>query len=191
MAEFRSGVTGLVLGIVAGSLLLGAAVTTALLWWLGDWEHHGFGLTLALRIVWGVTLLTGLASLLTRATMFGWYFRRYFGRADPAAPQAAEPLPTTPPWPKSGKASFSITLILVSLTGAALVATAVLWMLADVLGWLYLRLIVGLIWGAWWVLVIAAVLTRVAIFGTEKKRAIQANKEVESPSSPSEPPPET
>jgi hypothetical protein len=182
MAEFRSGVTGLVLAVVVFALLGAALVATALLWWLGDWEGHGWALWLTLRIVWGVWLATCLGMVLTRATMFGWYFRRYFGRSEPGAappkeseaPTAERPPPPPPPWPKSGAASFSITIVLTSLTGAAIVATVVLWALRDVLGATVYGWVVGIIWAAWWVLVIATVLTRVAIFGTQKKKAVRA-----------------
>jgi hypothetical protein len=61
--------------------------------------------------------------------------------------------------------------VLVSLTGAAAVTTAVLWILEDVIGAFTFWLVSMIIWTAWWVGVIATVLTRVAIFGKQRQRA--------------------
>jgi hypothetical protein len=162
------------------ALLAGCLVTTALLWWLGDWERHPGGLTLTLRIVWGCWLVVLLSALLTRVTIFGWYFRRYFrwpqeGEAPPVPrPPAVVPdRPVRAPWPKSGAASFSITVVLVSLTGTAAVGTVVMWILEDVTGRWVFWLVTSLIWICWWVGAIATVLTRVAIFGAERQRARQ------------------
>src|SRR5262249_42374441 len=79
--------------------------------------------------------------------------------------------PTAAPWYKSPAASFSITVVMVSITGAVAVATAVLWMLQDVIGDWVFRLVAQILWSTWWVGCVATVLTRVAIFGVQKKRA--------------------
>jgi hypothetical protein len=161
-------------------LLAGSLVTTGFLWWLGDWEGHPGALTLALRIVWGCWLVVLLSAVLTRMTIFGWYFRRYFrwpqdGEAPPV-PRPAAVVPDRPvraPWPKSGKASFSITVVLVSLTGTAAVGTVVMWILEGVTGRWVFWLVTSLIWIGWWVAVITTVLTRIALFGVERQRARQ------------------
>jgi hypothetical protein len=172
MADPRSGKSGPVSWIVVASLLGVALLITAPLWWLGDWENHGWALTLTLQIVWGCWLVGTLAALLTRVTIFGWYFRRYFlWDEEKELPPEVPRLPP-PPWPKSPAASFSITVVLVSLTGAAVVASVVLWILRDALGeWLWT--ILQIIWACWWVAVIAVVLTRISIFGVQKQRAIE------------------
>jgi hypothetical protein len=176
----RPGKGILIAYLVVLALLAGALIATALMWWLGDWGRHRGGLTLALRIVWGCWLVACLATVLTRVTIFSWYFRRYFrwppggegaGPAPPAPPAA--PRPARAPWYKSGKASFSITVVMVSLTGAAAVATAVLWILEDVTGPWVFWLVFRILWATWWVLVIAAVLTRVSIFRRHMKRAVR------------------
>jgi hypothetical protein len=162
--------------------LLGAVVAaTLLIWWLGNWEAHAWALTLTLRILWGCWLVTSLAIILTRVTIFGWYFRRYFRLPGGAPPipivrPSQQPRPARAPWYKPGKASFSITVVLVSLTGATFIATVVLWILKDVLGDWTFWLIFRILWASWWVLVIATVLTWIAIFGAQKKRAVAREK---------------
>jgi hypothetical protein len=169
-------------------LLAGALITHAALWWGGNWEAHRWGLTLTLRIVWGCWIVVFLATLLTRTTIFAWYFRRYLrwppGGAEAGPPPATLPRPTRAPWVKSGAASFSISVVLVSLTGGCAVATAVMWILKDVTGDWVFWLVFKIIWSAWWVLAMAAVLTRIAIFATHRKKA--ASK---PPPAPPPPPP--
>ena len=61
--------------------------------------------------------------------------------------------------------------MLVSLFGAAIVASVLLWIFGD---WSedggQLGVILRLIWAAWWVLAIATVLVRVALFGARLNR---------------------
>jgi hypothetical protein len=183
MADFRDRTTALVTWIIIGVLLVGTLITTGFFWWLGDWEHYGPALTLALRIVWGSALVGCLAAALTRVTIFGWAFRRWF------RPIEKRGL-TEPPWPKSGAASFAITVSLVSLLGVACVATAVMWILRDAVGEWVMWLVIKLTWGAWWVLVITMVLIRVALFrrgmirAAEKARAVSEEAPKEAPKPP-------
>jgi NADH:ubiquinone oxidoreductase subunit 5 (subunit L)/multisubunit Na+/H+ antiporter MnhA subunit len=176
MADPRSGLSGPVAWIVVASLVGVTALVTVLLWWLGDWENHGWALTLTLRIVWGSCLVGCLAAILTRVTIFGWYFRRYFHWGEEKEPSPEAPR-SPPPWPKSPAASFSITVVLVSLTGTAVIASAVLWILRDALGDWWLWTLLKIIWAVWWVAVIAVVLTRVSIFGVQKRRATEKQDE--------------
>ena len=164
MADFHDKITTRVTWIIIAVLLAGTTIATAFLFELGDWERHAGALTLSLRILWGSALVGCVASALTRLTIFGWSFRNWF-----------RPIPRIgvlePPWPKSGAASFAVTFSLVALLGAACVASTVLWILRDALGEWLLGLILKIIWGAWWVLCIAAVLTRVALFRQGMVRA--------------------
>jgi hypothetical protein len=177
MAEHGTNRSGWLTTLFVALFLGAAGVTSALLRWLGDWDAHGWGLGLAERIVWGCCLVAALAVLLTGVTIFGWSFRRYFrwpGDGTPADGRPPRRRPVRAPWPKSGVASFSITVVLVSLTGLAVIAWAVLWMLKDVIGdWTY-WLVTFIVISAWWVLCVATVITRVAIFGWQKRRAIEA-----------------
>jgi hypothetical protein len=181
MEDNRSNKAGWITTLIVVGILGSAAVSSTLLRWLGDWEQHGWGLGLAERIVWGCCLVAALAVILTRVTIFGWSFRHYFRwPGDGAAPDGEKPpgrfRPVRAPWPKSAAASFSSTVVLVSLTGTAVIAWAVVWMLKDVIGdWAY-WLVTFILFTAWWVLCIAAVLTRVAIFGWQRKRAIETQR---------------
>jgi len=66
---------------------------------------------MTLRILGGCCLVAVAATLLTRLTIIGWYFRRYFRPAEQAVPPP-EPIgtgprrPTAAPWYKSGALSF-------------------------------------------------------------------------------------
>jgi hypothetical protein len=171
MATSRKDRAVLVSWILVASLVGGSAVATALLGWLGDWSGRRWGLTLTLRIVWGCCLVACLAVGLTHVTIFGWRFRRY-----PVGPKAGEPRAVAIPWYKSGGTSFAITVVLVSLFGSAVVATAVLWILGDVLGAGVLGLVLKIIWGSWWVLCIIMVLVRIAIFRWQMLQARRANR---------------
>ncbi len=152
------------LGVIV--LFVAMAIASTCLWYFGNWEEYEFGLTLTLRILWGVWLVVLLATILTRVTIFGWSFRNYL-RLDEAGPPLPR-RPTTAPWYKSGVTSFAITVFIVSLTGVVSITGAVLWILEDVIGvevfWLVFK-IVGI---SYWVLLVAAVLTRIILFGREK-----------------------
>jgi hypothetical protein len=170
MAAPRFTKSGLITGIIAASLLAGTAVASVAIGAVSGWKEDDWGLWLTLKILWGSCAVAVLAAVLTRVTIIGWYFRRYFRLSDPDAPPPPDPVsggprrPARAPWYKSGKLSFSMTVVLVSLLGAAVIAVAVLWILSDVLGkdlfWLLFRIIVA----AWWVASITIVLTRVGVF---------------------------
>jgi hypothetical protein len=174
MSEGRPSKAPIISTMVVVVLACAAGVASLLLYLLGNWEEYAWALTLTLRIIWGCWLVTFLATLLTRVTIFGWTFRRYFPRPPeaPTPPGGVVPRPTQAPWPKSGAASFSITVVMASLTGGAAIAVAVMWILKDVTGeWVY-WLVTRIIAAAWWVLMVATVLTRVSLFGLQKKKAV-------------------
>src|SRR5205807_470740 len=83
---------------------------------------------------------------------------------------------------KSASASFTITVVLVSLFGAAFLASLCLWIIGD---WSEgggpLLVAIKIIWGTWWVLAIATVLVRVAIFGAHRRRARQEKERRDEP----------
>jgi hypothetical protein len=176
-----------VTNVVAGSFLVVTIAATALLWFLGDWENYGWGLDLTLRILWGCCIVAVLAAALTRVTIIGWYFRRYFRPAERAGPPPPDPVggtvprrPARAPWYKSGALSFSMTVGLVSVTGAVAVAAAVIWVLGDVFGddlmWLILKILIGV----WWVACIALVLTRVGVFRLGMLRGRRAAAKIQN-----------
>ena len=72
---------------------------------------------------------------------------------------------------KTGWSSFTFTVVLVSLLGTGLLALVLLWILGD---WEQYRGPLDVAWriilAAIYVLVIATVLTRVAIFGMQRKK---------------------
>jgi hypothetical protein len=173
MGESQASKAKLISTLVVLALLLGCVVTTLMMWWLGNWEAHRWGLDLALRIVWGCWIVIFLATVLTRVTLFGWSFRNYLRWPEglKTAPPSLPRRPARAPWPKSPAASFSITVVLVSITGAAAVATAVMWSLEGVTGPWVFTLVTQIIWASWWVLCVAAVLTRIAIFGIQRQKA--------------------
>jgi hypothetical protein len=184
----RLNLAWLVLSGVALALLGANLIATGLIVWLGDWQGHGPGLTLALRIVWGSWVVAVLALVLTRVTLFGWSFRRYFRwPGDEDLPPEA-PRPTQAPWYKSGAASFAFTVTLVALTGSVAVVTAVLWILGDQITWPVFWLVFKILWGSWWVLSIALVVTRVSIFGWQRKKAIEQSEsgQMSEPAQPAE-----
>jgi hypothetical protein len=171
MAQWRPNLAGWIVTLVALCHLVVVLIASACLWWLGNWEDYRSGLTLTLRILWGVWFVHALGAILTNMTMFAWIFRRYF-RPDGSSATPPAPLrPIKAPWYKSGKVSFSFTVTLVSLTGACAVATAVMYMLTDVTGPWVFWLVFKIIWASWWVLVVILVIVRVTIFESEKKRA--------------------
>jgi hypothetical protein len=174
MAERRPNLASSIVTIATLIHLIGVVIATACLWWFGNWEEYGSGLRLTLRILWGVWIVNAVAAVLTRVTIFGWSFRRYF-RLDENGPPT-QPLPVRPtraPWYKSGKVSFSSTVILVSLIGACAIATAVMYILTDVTGEWVFWLVFKIIWSSCWVLCIATVLTRLALFGNQRSRDIE------------------
>jgi hypothetical protein len=180
MADSRSRLATLICTIVVLTLLVACLAASVALWAGGDWEKHAWGLTLALKIMWGSWLLVLIATLLTHVTIVGWRFRRPRPSEWPAALARAYAEGFQPPaWFKSGPASFAITVVFVSLFGASFVASILLWVIGD---WDEyagpLKLALKIIWGAWWVLAIATVLVRVALFGHEKKR-LQRQKEAD------------
>jgi hypothetical protein len=152
------------LGVIV--LLVAVSIATVCLNWLGDWKEHEFGLTLTLRILWGVWLVVLTALILTRVTIFGWSFRNYL-RLDVAGPPLPR-RPATAPWYKSGIASFSITVYIVASFAVAFLTTAVMWILEDVTGKWVFWLVSMIVWVSWWVLFIAAILTRLYLFAKQK-----------------------
>src|SRR5688572_27691875 len=124
----------LILGLVVLVLLGGALMAHGLIGMLGDWENHADGLRVAQRIVWAVWALTAASVLLTRVTIFGWSFRRYFRWEGEGEPPPGAPRPTKAPWYKSPTASFGFTVAIVSVTGSVVIATVVLYLLMDLMG---------------------------------------------------------
>jgi hypothetical protein len=176
MAEPDANRSGWLTTLFVALFLGGAGVTSLLLHWLGDWEAHRWGLELAERIVWGCCLIAALAVVLTGVTIFGWSFRRYFRWPGDGAPDGRRPVRTRPvraPWGKSPIASFSTTVILVSLTGTAMIACAVLWMLKDVVGEWTFWLVTGIVVSSWWALCIFTVITRVTLFERERRKTVR------------------
>src|SRR5262245_7101740 len=155
---------------VVAALLIASLIATVCMYLFVDTTRYGWALMLTFRILWGVWIVALFALILTRVTIFGWSFRRYFrwDKDDPLPP--AVPRPTRAPWNKGGKSSFGFTVSMVSVTGASAVAIVVLWMLEGVIGnWVFwlVSMIIGTVW---WVTVITLVLTRVAIFGSQRQK---------------------
>lgn len=165
--------------IVVLALLAVTGVASAIIWRTGDWEQHAWGLTLTLRILWGVWMVIALVTVLTRVTIFGWSFRRYARWAEDNMPAWTRFRPTKAPWSKSAAVSFSFTVLLTWLTGACVIATVVMWILRDVTGEWVFWLVFKIIGASWWVLVIALVLARVAIFGVQRQKQIEENNRPE------------
>jgi hypothetical protein len=155
--------------VIAALLVASLAVTVCLYLFVDSAETHP-RLTLTFRILWGCWIVVLFALILTRVTIFGWSFRRYFRWDEPSPPPQTTPRPTRAPWIKGGKSSFGFTVAMVSLTGAAAVAIVVLWMLEDVTGDFVFWLVSMIIGITWWVAVITLVLTRIAIFGAQRHK---------------------
>jgi hypothetical protein len=179
MADKRwSKATLITSGLLLGHLLA-TVIATGLIWVLGNWQAHEWGLTLALRIIWGVWIVHFLALMLTRATIFGWKFRRYFRWPESAPTPPPRPTPLGPlraaraPWGKSGAMSFSSTVVLVSATGAIALTSVVMWILSGVTGNWVFWVVTGSLWSAWWVLCIVMVLTRIVAFGVARQKALR------------------
>src|SRR5262249_47977689 len=103
--------------IVLG-LFVATLIASACIWWLGNWEEYGLWLRLTLKILWTVWGVAFLATFLTKATIFGWTFRKYFRWEEATPPPPTAPRPTQAPWSKGPASSFGITVALTSLTGA-------------------------------------------------------------------------
>jgi hypothetical protein len=181
--RWASWITNLILGCHA----LVAAIASLCLWKLGDWENSSttWWLVLTLRIIWGTVVVHVLALSLTRITIIGWYFRRYFHWPEsspepprpPSGPVALRP--TRAPWVKSGAYSFSVTVTLVSVTGAVALALVVMWILRELVGdWVY-WLVTGILVTVWWVVCITMVVTRVILFDQGRKAARIRSQEAE------------
>ena len=168
--------SGFVTALIAGAFLVGSVAATAVIWWLGDWQNYGWGLDLTLRILWGCCIVALAATMLTRLTIIGWYFRRYFRPAEQPVPPpdpvgAGTRRPTSAPWYKSGALSFSMTLTLVGMVGATALASAVIWIMGDVFADWIMWLILKILWGVCWMVCITAVLTRICVFRLHMLRA--------------------
>jgi hypothetical protein len=162
-------VTGIIIALLAASL----AVTVCLLLFVDGAEYH-WGVTLAFRILWGCWIVGLFALILTRVTIFGWSFRRYFRWDEPSPPPVPTPRPTRAPWEKGSKSSFGFTVATVSVTGVAAVTFVVMWILSGMTGDFVFWLVSTIVGITWWVAVIALVLTRIAVFGAQRhKRAAE------------------
>jgi hypothetical protein len=170
MTKNLSGMANFITSTVVLCLLAVMVIATVALWFLGDWANHSWGLTLTLRILWGIWALAALGSILTKVTIFGWSFRRYFRWDADEAPPANAPRPTKAPWEKSPIISFAMSVSIVSVTGVALVATAVMWILSDVTGEEMFSLVFRWIWAGWWVVMVGLVLARVLMFDAQRKK---------------------
>ena len=190
MTDQRPPKSAIVTGVIAASVLAGTAVASALIWLLGDWQSHGWGLQLAQYILWGCCVVGLVATVLTRVTIIGWHFRRYIRPAEqptlPRDPVSGGPRrPVRAPWYKSGALSFSMTVTLVSLAGTTAVASAVILILGaagvfgDSLTWLILRIILGV----FWVVCIITVLARVGLF---RLHMLKAKRELNQEPPPAE-----
>jgi hypothetical protein len=166
----------LIVAIVLLTLFIAFTITSVIMGLMGDWEDHSDGLELTLKIMWGAWLTALAASFLTYVTAFGWRFRKLRPGEGPAAlwrDLAADIKPSS--WFKSGATSFTVTVILVSLFGAAFLASVLVWIIGD---WNESKSIaMKAIWGSWWVLCIGTVLVRVALFTKQRRLARQAREE--------------
>ncbi len=142
------------------------AVASLILWLVATQVEDGWWLRLTQRIIWGVWFVNALATTLTHVTIFGWSFRRYVRWAGDRFRA------TKAPWTKSGKASFSFTVAMVSVTGAIALVVVVFWILKPVTGDFTFRVILTVFGSVWWVTMIVLVLVRVALFGTQRQREL-------------------
>jgi uncharacterized membrane protein len=189
MLEVRSTKSGFVTAIIAGSFLAVAVVATALIWWLGDWQNYAWPLDLTLRILWGCFIVALAATTLTRVTIIGWNFRRYFRATEHATPPrdavgVGTRRPTVAPWFKSGILSFSMTVSLVAVVGVTAITSAVIWVMGDVFGDWVMWLILKIVWAVAWIAIIAIVLTRVGVFRQYMKKGKLAASEAEAAAAP-------
>jgi hypothetical protein len=165
--------------LVLLALFLVISIASGFIWFTGDWEQYAWGLTLTLRIMWGAWFIAVLVTFLTRVTIFGWSFRRYVRWAEDNMPAWTRFRPSKAPWSKSGVVSFSFTVVLTWLTGACLIATAVMWILSDVTGSWVFWLVFKIIWSSWWVLMIALVYARNQVFDAQRYKAIEETNKPE------------
>lgn len=175
MTDSRSKLAILICILVVLTVLGAISVASLVLWLVGNWEKHEGALTLTLKIMWGSWFVLLTATVLTWVTIFGWKFRRAWPGKGPMALLKSIAAGEKPPsLAKTGGTSFTFTVVLVSLFGTTVLASVCLWILGD---WEKysgpLGLAMRIIWGALWVLIIATVLTRVAIFGWQKKKLEQ------------------
>jgi hypothetical protein len=179
MAEQHSINARWISSIVLLALFVVIGIASAFIWFTADWERYAWGLTLALRVMWGSWFVVALVTYLTRVTIFGWSFRRYVRWAEDNMPTWTRFRPSKAPWSKSGAVSFTFTAILTWLTGGCLIATAVMWIFSDMTGAWVFWLVFKIIWASWWVLAIALVLARVAIFGVQRRKQIEETSKPE------------
>lgn len=160
--------TWLLIALLAATLL-----ATVCLYLMVDTEQYSWELMLTVRTLWGVWIVALVAVILTRVTIFGWSFRRYFRWDREEPPPPAVPRPARAPWNKGAASSFGFTVSMVSVTGVAAVAIVVLWMLEGVTGRFVFWLASTITGTVWWVTVITLVLARVAIFGAQRSKKKQ------------------
>lgn len=166
----------LILSLVVLVTLLGAVAANIFLVLLGDWDNHEAELTLAVRVIWVVWGLVAASIVLTRVTVFGWSFRKYFRWDGEGEPPPGTPRPIKAPWYKSAAASFGFTVAIVSITGVAVLVTAILSLLLNPFESQVYGLAVKIVWASWWVLLIILVLIRVTIFGLHRRDSVKEEK---------------
>jgi len=172
MADPRGRLAILIVTIVLLTLLVAFSSASLAIWLAADWQRFAWGLTLTLKIMWGSWLVLFVAALLTYATFIGWKFRKARPNEGPAALMRAVAEGMKPSaWLKRGPDSFTITVVLVSLLGATVLASVLIWIIGD---WEHsawaLQLSMKIIWGTWWVLCIVTVLVRIAIFRHQRRK---------------------
>jgi hypothetical protein len=172
MAEQRTRWARLIPDLIVLGLLGASVIASLCLWFLGDWDEYGFWLHLTLRIIWGCWIVACLATVLTKVTIFGWSFRKYFRWPGEGRPPDSRIRPSRAPWMKSAAASFSFTVAMVSVTGAIAIAWAVMFILKSVVGDFTYWLVSMILFAVWWVAMITLVLVRVGLFAAERKKAL-------------------
>ena len=164
----------LIVSLVLMTLLFAFFSASLAIWLAGDWARYGQGLTLTLKIMWGSWLVLFAAALLTAATIMGWRYRKARLSDAPAAMARALAEGMKPSaLLKTAAISFTITVILVSLLGVAVLASVLIWIIGDWSGESAgaLGLTLKIIWGTVWVLCIITVLVRVNIFRIQRNKA--------------------
>jgi hypothetical protein len=173
MADTYSRLGILLSVIVLGTVFAAFGLATVLLWLFGDWNRFAFGMTLTLKIMWSGWVVGFVATFLTHATISGWRFRKaHPGQGPRALAQAIAAGIKPAAWYKTPATSFTITVVLVSLLGVAVLASVLIWIIGD---WDQahpaLVLSIKIIWGAWWALTLITVLVRIAIFSRQRRKA--------------------
>jgi hypothetical protein len=185
MSLSRSRLAALIANLVLLTLLVAFAIATLVIRLAGDWERHSWGLMLTLKIMWGSWLLLFATVVLTRITIAGWRFRKLRPGEMPAALRRAIAEGIKPASLfESGTTSFTITVVLVSLLGAATLASVLIWIIAGQENTRPRDIALRIIWGTWWVLCIVTVLVRVALFNQQRRKAKQANAKAAAPQAP-------